>query len=89
MKCNVQLEGEPGSNYNSPSFLLQGGIFFSFPLQYIGIFYLFTAQTQSIRMPVFINLISHCTLLCCAVLLYNKAESKECLTRLQELFVPA
>lgn len=28
MKCNVQLEGEPGSNYNSPSFLLQGGIFF-------------------------------------------------------------
>lgn len=28
MKCNVQLEGEWGSNYNSPSFLLQGGIFF-------------------------------------------------------------
>lgn len=44
MKCNVQLEGERGSNYNSPSFLLQGGIF-SPPLQYIGIFYLFTAQT--------------------------------------------
>lgn len=88
MKCNVQLKGEGGSSYNSPSLLLQGRIFFPRYITLASFIYLQLRHKAS-ECWCSLTLISHCTLLCCAVLLYNKAESRECLMRLQKRFVPA